>query len=339
MFDILSAEKNTGQPNYHLRWDLKPKVTSPTVKIYAGITPEAINFSQVLGTTDENFMELSDPYPGRHSYFYLQHHRSDKESGKVVASRSILLENGLNLRDLGGYRSRDGRTICWGKIFRSGQLNSLTPNDHKMLEHINIGTVCDFRHNTEREKFPVDLPPADRQMLNLDITPGSIASFFTEVSQKHAITAVDMQQIMCEINRELVNHYSDRYSTMLQGLLNNDDGFLFCCAAGKDRTGFGAAVIMMALDIPQETIIEDYMLSNYYLQISKQIERIKKYMHEQSEKTDIESMRPMFEVHPEYIQSALDEIVTRYGNTARFLEDGLGFSPQMQKQLQEKFLE
>ena len=61
--------------------------------------------------------------------------------------RLLPLEGGQNFRDLGGYRTRDGRTVRWGMQFRSGAMNGLTAADYAYLGKIGIRTVCDFRSN------------------------------------------------------------------------------------------------------------------------------------------------------------------------------------------------
>lgn len=59
--------------------------------------------------------------------------------------RLLPLEGGQNFRDLGGYRTRDGRTVRWGMLFRSGAMDRLTAADYAYLGKIGIRTVCDFR--------------------------------------------------------------------------------------------------------------------------------------------------------------------------------------------------
>jgi protein-tyrosine phosphatase len=77
---------------------------------------------------------------------------------KVTHSRLLPLQGGQNFRDLGGYRTRDSRTVRWGVLFRSGAMNALTPADFAYLGRLGIRTVCDFRSTDERNAAPVQWP-------------------------------------------------------------------------------------------------------------------------------------------------------------------------------------
>ena len=72
--------------------------------------------------------------------------------------RHILLEGSLNLRDLGGYASRDGRVVRSGCVFRSDELHALTDADLDIVRGLGIRVVFDLRNATERDARPNRLP-------------------------------------------------------------------------------------------------------------------------------------------------------------------------------------
>ncbi|PHR62223.1 MAG: hypothetical protein COA43_00870 [Robiginitomaculum sp.] len=81
----------------------------------------------------------------------MNHIKNEKKGkGRWVAERQVLLEGSSNFRDLGGYRSQDGRTVKWGKLFRSDSMGQLTKQDFLYLDSMAIRAVFDLRANKER---------------------------------------------------------------------------------------------------------------------------------------------------------------------------------------------
>jgi protein-tyrosine phosphatase len=68
--------------------------------------------------------------------------------------RFLKFEGGCNFRDLGGYRTRDGRELKWGRVFRTGVLSYFTPNDNEQLNQLGVRVICDLRRAEEREHEP-----------------------------------------------------------------------------------------------------------------------------------------------------------------------------------------
>ncbi|MEC7957974.1 MAG: tyrosine-protein phosphatase, partial [Pseudomonadota bacterium] len=79
--------------------------------------------------------------------------------------RKLPFTGAHNFRDLGGYKTEDGRTVKWGKIYRSDNLHSLTDEDLKYMKRLNIKSVVDFRSLEERESEPDRLNPDMTQVL------------------------------------------------------------------------------------------------------------------------------------------------------------------------------
>jgi protein-tyrosine phosphatase len=66
------------------------------------------------------------------------------------ALRILNLEGGCNFRDLGGYRTRDGREIKWGRVFRTGVLSDFTPKDNERSNQLGVRTIGQLAGGTER---------------------------------------------------------------------------------------------------------------------------------------------------------------------------------------------
>ncbi len=246
-----------------------------------------------------------------------------------------------NFRDLGGYRARNGKQVRWNCFYRSGQLSNLTAGDVDQFVALGVRVICDFRRAEEAKRDPSLLPQgAPLELLQLSIDPGSAASVFQAYDANHP-RDIDMARRMCAINRTFALEHHGPYSRMLEAILQLHDGaLLFHCAAGKDRTGFAAALILMILDVPREVIMRDYMLTRDYFLPDRELQRLtKKYAGSTFAKLDPARIRPMLEVRPEYLQAAFDAIDERYATSEDYLEDVFALTPTKRQALQRRFLE
>lgn len=254
--------------------------------------------------------------------------------------RHIPFEGTPNFRDLGGYKARNGKQVIWNCFYRSGQLSRLSDDDLHQFAALGVRVVCDFRRAEEIERDPSLLPhDAQIQLLQLTIDPGSATSFFSNIDT-HDMSGVDMAQFMCEINRAFALEHHGPYSRMLEAIFQLRDGaLLFHCAAGKDRTGFAAALILMILDVPREVILHDYMLTSDYFIPDRELQRLaKKYAGFGFDQLDPAIIRPMLEVRPEYLQAAFDAIDQHYATTEDYLEDVFELTPALRQEFQQRFL-
>jgi protein-tyrosine phosphatase len=221
---------------------------------------------------------------------------------EYIENRILPLEGALNARDLGGYASADGSHVKWGMIFRTGDLNELTDTDLHYLGQIPIKTTIDFRDSSEIVSAPDKVPASLVNQFFLPIQPGNITDF-------NEITPEVAPQILVDINKMLVSDFQSEYKAFFQLLMNeNYVPLLFHCSAGKDRTGFGAALFLASLGVDKETIIQDYLLSK------KQVEE--KYSGFVAKKPVLE---PLMTVKREYIEAALDLIDKEYGGMENYL--------------------
>ncbi len=179
-------------------------------------------------------------------------------------TRVLPLQGGRNFRDLGGYRTADGRTVKWGLLYRSGQMHDLTPADYVTLQKLGIRTVCDFRDTAERTKEPTLWPAGQRPKVlsddyALDMSAMKIPGDPSTWTQRQVVTA------MTATYPKLLDQFNGQYRRMFAELLAGDVPLAFHCTAGKDRTGVAAALLLTALGVPRATIVNDYLLSNEHM--------------------------------------------------------------------------
>lgn len=188
----------------------------------------------------------------------------------IEHTRVLPLEGGRNFRDLGGYTTTDGKTVKWGKLYRSGVLSNLTESDYDYLEDREIATVVDFRSNEERSSEPTDWQAGDIDHLTWDYEMmADWEAEFAKVLRKPDFTREDLVALMDKGYVGLVQQQTPHYKAMFQKLIDSDEALLFHCSAGKDRTGIGAALILTALGVDRATIQQDYLLTNEVIRNSQ----------------------------------------------------------------------
>jgi protein-tyrosine phosphatase len=171
----------------------------------------------------------------------------------AVIERHITLENALNFRDVGGYPTADGRSVRWRRMFRAGGVSNLTPADLAVLGDLGIATVLDLRSSAELEsgRFPVERFPVAFHHLPLveeildptryEVPEGMLAARYQEIAQIGSSFIAQAISIVADADTHPI---------------------LVHCLAGKDRTGVVVALVLALLGVADETVAEDYALSN-----------------------------------------------------------------------------
>ena len=230
------------------------------------------------------------------------------------------MQGGYNFRDLGGIRTTDGRCVKWGKLFRADELSRLTDTDLEYLSSIPLSTIVDFRFSEETTASPDKIPGSVKEYYNYEIKPGNIS-----VSGLETMTTEQADSVMIDIYTLLVSDpgcvkcFRD-FFTLLQN--DNNAPLLFHCSAGKDRTGLATAFILTALGVDEATILEDYMLSNIYLK--------DKYA---PIKEKMPRIAPLFEVKPDFFNTAMEIINKNHGSLENFLVKELRIDMEKMKDL------
>lgn len=246
----------------------------------------------------------------------------------ITASRLLPVEGALNLRDLGGYKTADGHTVRWGKIYRSSMLAHLTADDYRLLTPLHIGTIADLRANEERAKDVTNWQAGEVTRIETDYSM-DYSQFAGMMKEMDAAKAKAMFTTMYP---GILQQQTANFRNMFRQLLHDDDALLFHCSAGKDRTGMAAMLVLTALGVPQETIMQDYLLSNTYYAAN-----IASFSQQHSDgKQDATSammsrLPPevsavFMGVSPEYLQAAMDSMSAEHGSVMGYLQQELGLS-------------
>lgn len=265
--------------------------------------------------------------------------------------QSIGLTGIVNARELGGYISEDGRKVKRGVLLRTGALSGMTEADRTcLMEQYHLTDVIDFRTSFEcaAAPDPVMDPVAYHPIRILDEQGSQTAGMAAAATGE----GFPLEKLVEYIKSGKV-HPEDMYVDIVQSaaskegyrkffecLLEHKEGaLLWHCSAGKDRTGLGAAFLLMILGVNRQTVLEDYSLTNVYFQdILKKMEiQLASFGLTEAE---MEVMRAVAGgVNPAYLEKALDTIEEQYGSLEWYLEKELGITEEKRLKLQEMYLE
>ena len=178
-------------------------------------------------------------------------------------SRHIKLEKVINFRDIGGYPTRDGNTVAWRRIFRSGDLTRMSPSDNNHLaEEIALETVLDLRSGIETQKGICPLSQAGVGYYNIPfMTDGGNR----EEEERLFSKFTNMGHFYLHLVKR--PEFGNSILKALELIAERDNHpLVFHCAVGKDRTGILTAVLLSVLGVADKDIVEDYTLSGPYME-------------------------------------------------------------------------
>lgn len=249
----------------------------------------------------------------------------------------VPLEGGINFRDLGGNVMADGRRIKRGLLYRSGSLDGLTAKDSDLLSRIPVSHVLDYRDEEEAAAQPDILwshcayhhvpanPPGDEANANLaELTVETLTEF-------------DPQEFMLELYRRLPFN-NEAYKALVNLLRQPGSGAIVQhCAVGKDRTGIGSALVLLALGADLPTVKEDYLLTDKTLAPFR--EELLDAVSTNMPPSAVKKFEYVLSVKELFLDTALDAIVDLYGTTDHWLEKEYGLTNEVREELRSRYLE
>lgn len=237
------------------------------------------------------------------------------------------LQGASNFRDLGGYPGQDGRPLRWRRLFRSDHLAGLSAADQARLAELGLARAFDFRGESERAATPYALPGVVQH--SLAIEPTVVQRMQELAAAGRRLSAPVAVGLMQELYRALVNDQAHRYAELFEHLLQSDAPLVFHCTAGKDRTGFAAALILLALGVSRELVLQDYLLTNAL------------YRHPPlpASQTPAEALAVLWRVEQGFLDAALHAVDQDHGGIERYLTQRLGLGPAARQRLAERYLQ
>ena len=247
----------------------------------------------------------------------------------MATGGDVKFEQVVNFRDFGGCPTADGGRVRRGVLFRSAHFGEATEGDLALLQRLGVSLVIDFRGPSDKEQEGHNRLPAgvrevlipmydpargnDPRVVLYSAPPEEVARVYPPGRAFEAMVSASESFVA---NAERARQYGE----MLQAIIDADGApILIHCSAGKDRTGWGAAVVHLALGVPREHIVADYMLSNSYRR-----NRAARLDELERAGLDPELLAPFFGVHENYINQSFATVDRLYGGVDQYLRDGLG---------------
>jgi len=224
----------------------------------------------------------------------------------------IALEGVSNLRDLGGWPTRDGGRVRRGQVFRSAALHAVTEKDAAALRALGVKHVVDFRGDAERARWPTRM--TEVTVHELTIAP-TIGASLKDLVEDPNSTSEDVVRVMRQAYGSYINDWHHRYRAMFDLLLHEEPApLLFHCTAGKDRTGVAAMLLLAALGVADEVIHDDYLATN----------RLWRRDAEVAAGLPPVVADTLLSVQPAFLAAAYEAIHQGYGSIDAYLHQRLG---------------
>jgi protein tyrosine/serine phosphatase len=261
-----------------------------------------------------------------------------------LTGQSLGIKSVPNLRDLGGYKTGDGRIVAAGLVYRSNQLSGVSRDDMKMLANLKLKSAYDLRTEDERKKRPGELP-REVNYVWLDVLadspqagPAQLEKLMEDPKAANAeLGGGKVEEGFKESYREFVSLPSAKleFRKLFVSLADPKQlPALFHCTTGKDRTGWAAASLLTLLGVPKDKVMEDYLRSNDYI-----LPAYKKTIDDfVAAGGDPEIPKAILGVKKEYLEAAFDEMQKKYGTVEKYFSEGLGIDATKQDALKELYL-
>lgn len=244
--------------------------------------------------------------------------------------RSIALQGTTNFRDLGGYVGADGRTLRWRTLFRSDHLADLSAQDLQQLQALGVARAVDFRGEDERAAHGYQWPGLEQRALTIE--PTVVQRAFALLQQGHHLTVEETVVLMQDTYRSFVIDNAGRFISLFHMLLESDQPMVFHCTAGKDRTGWAAALILLALGVSREVVEQDYLLTNQLYR------RPAELATKTAQTIPQEVLDVLWRVQMPFLDSAFALAEAHYGTMDRYLSEALGVDDAARVKLASMYL-
>ena len=241
----------------------------------------------------------------------------------------VPLKGGSNFRDLGGYRTADGRTVRPRTVFRSAHLGGLTDEDRAALSALGVRTIVDLRGVNEAAETPHRVDGVECRVVGAHIEPGVGDRIRNAVTDGSATPHL-MMQFLTDHYRDYPRRCAPGFRTLFATLSDGTHRpLVFHCTAGKDRTGFASALLLTLLGVPWETVMDDYLHTNEVW-----TGHIGRYPE-----LDIDTRAAIIEARTPYLEAAFEVVRGDFGTPEAFAEKALGLDAAARDRLKADLLD
>ena len=240
----------------------------------------------------------------------------------MIPINIVPIKNGINFRDLGGIKTQDKRIIRSGKLFRSGAFSDITAQEKTFLSDlIHLDIILDYRDLSEINAHPDNIW-AKSTYINIPANPlnSELTADISDDSLRlthQLLKRLNPVEFMVKLY-QLLPFENVAYKKLVDLLLTSEGrSIVQHCAIGKDRTGVGVALLLTILGVDEDTIMEDYQLTNKTLADYR--EKIFQHNINRLNEHELMQRKSLFDAKPEYLLAAFDAIKQKYGSLEQWL--------------------
>ncbi|MFI9025699.1 tyrosine-protein phosphatase [Streptomyces sp. NPDC053560] len=259
----------------------------------------------------------------------------------------VELRGAVNVRDLGGYRTRDGHHVRYGRVFRADGLGKLSPADGKKLTGLGLRTVVDLRVPAETARDGADRLPRGLKLVSRPVQDRRLNDTTNEAlgskdpdTQRRLLGGGRAERLMRATYRSFVTAAQSRrqFAATVRDLADGrGTPLLFHCTAGKDRTGWLSYVLLRAVGVPDATATGDYLLSNDLRAAADR--RTRAGLEKSGQMRDADLLTPLLAVRKDYLRAAVDQAERDYGGLDGYLTEGLDLDSRTLARLRSRLVD
>ncbi len=242
------------------------------------------------------------------------------------AHRLLNFQGIANFRALGGYRTDGGKQVKWGTLYRAGTFTNASDTDLRNLQQLKLVTLIDFRSSGEKEEEPNRLPdPTGFSLVEIPTLDDGNKALVGEIMERidaGNFEGFDPNLAMIQANRQFATTLTPQFRQFIHSVLDaNGAPVVWHCSAGKDRTGFAAAILLRILGVPRDVVVQDYMASKEHALDARRSQLLMLRVFKGEEAA--EKLGVMMGVEEAWLEAAFEEIDTRWGSFENYVREGL----------------
>ncbi|MGX7263899.1 tyrosine-protein phosphatase [Enterococcus crotali] len=245
-----------------------------------------------------------------------------------------------NFRDLGGIKNKAGKAVKEKKLLRSGHLVDLDQETQTALVNdFRLTRIIDFRREFEISESP-DTPIADVEYVNLDLLGKMNAknASLADFAKLKSIDAVDKHMLGVYEDLVLNPGAQEGFTEFMEYILANKNGAtIFHCFAGKDRTGYASALLLMLLEVEKKEIYKDFLITNTERKQAND-ELVQQFREQGFTEEQLESLATALYVKEEYLDHAFRLIEENFGTAEKYAAECLNFDQEKLSELKNIYL-